>query len=116
MTHVLKKKDAMLPKELSQAVTAASQAIRTGSLLFSVESLWPIDPSAMTSLAGALFGLMLRALPAYVREWYGSLRDRSKSSSIELFTRTWCSPPLVADEISQVSLVKFQKNSINSIH
>ncbi|CAM8955449.1 unnamed protein product [Rhodiola kirilowii] len=107
MTHVLKKKDAPIPNELSQAVTAATQAIRTGSLLFSVESLWPVEPLSVTSLAGALFGLMLRALPAYVREWYGSLRDRSRSSSIELFTRTWCSPPLVADEISQIKQSSF---------
>ncbi|CAM8952622.1 unnamed protein product [Rhodiola kirilowii] len=54
-----------------------------------------------------LFGLMIRALPAYVREWYGSLRDRSRSSSIELFTRTWCSPPLVADEIYQIKQSSF---------
>ncbi|CAM8950128.1 unnamed protein product [Rhodiola kirilowii] len=107
MTHVLKKKDTPIPNELSQAVTAATQAIRTGSLLFSVESLWPVEPLSVTSLAGALFGLMLRALPAYVREWYGSLRDRSRSSSIELFTRTWCSPPLVADEISQIKQSSF---------
>uniref|UniRef100_A0A7N0RAK5 E3 ubiquitin-protein ligase listerin n=1 Tax=Kalanchoe fedtschenkoi TaxID=63787 RepID=A0A7N0RAK5_KALFE len=66
--HVLKEKDAPLPIELYHAVTAATQAIKTGSLLFSVESLWPIKPSYMTSLSGALFGLMLRQLSAYVRE------------------------------------------------
>uniref|UniRef100_A0ACD5XVI5 Uncharacterized protein n=1 Tax=Avena sativa TaxID=4498 RepID=A0ACD5XVI5_AVESA len=30
------------------------------------------------------------------------LRDRSLSYSIESFTRTWCSPPLLLDEFSQV--------------
>lgn len=100
--YSLKKKDIEIPAELSEAATAATRAISTGSLLFYVESLWPVGPVKMASLAGALFGLMLRVLPAYVRQWFSDLRDRSASSLIEYFTKAWCSPPLIADELSQV--------------
>lgn len=101
----LKKKDVELPAGLSEASIAATQTITTGSLLFSIESLWPVEPVKLASLAGALFGLMLCVLPAYVREWFSSLRDRSTSSLIESFTRAWCSPPLIANELSQVCVV-----------
>lgn len=97
-----KKKDTELPAGLSEAATAANQAITTGSLLFSVEFLWPIEPVKLASFAGAIFGLMLRVLPAYVRGWFSDLRDRSKSSVIESFTKAWCSPSLIANELSQV--------------
>lgn len=105
MTHNLKKKDVELPVGLSEAAVAATHAITTGSLLFSVESLWPAEPVKMASLAGAIFGMMLRILPAYVREWFSSLRDRSISSGIESFTRAWCSPPLIANELAQVCTI-----------
>lgn len=102
MTTNLKKKEVELPMGLSEAAVAARHAITTGSVLFSVESLWPVEPVKMASLAGALFGLILCVLPAYVREWFSSLRDRSISSGIESFTRVWCSPPLIANELDQV--------------
>lgn len=98
----VKKKDSELPKGLSEASTAAIRAITTGSAFSSVETLWPVSTLQLASFAGALFGLMLRVLPAYVREWFSNLRDRSTSSLIESFTRTWCSPPLIANELSQV--------------
>lgn len=98
----LKKKDGDLPAEVSAAATAAKHAITTGSLLFPVESLWPVDPVKLASLAGAIYGLMLCVLPAYVRGWFSDLRDRSISSLVESFTRVWCSPPLIANELSQV--------------
>ncbi|XWS74417.1 hypothetical protein CRYUN_Cryun02cG0214200 [Craigia yunnanensis] len=104
LMHVLKKKDGELPNVLSKAATAATHSITTGSLLFSVESLWPIEPVKMAELAGAIYGLMLRMLPAYVRGWFSDLRDRSTSSLIESFTRTWCSPPLIANELSLVCI------------
>jgi hypothetical protein len=91
-----------LPVDISEAASAVKTAITTGSLLFSIETLWPIEPKKMTSLAGALFGLMLCILPAYVRGWFTDLRDRTASSLIESFTRTWCSPPLIVNELSQV--------------
>uniref|UniRef100_F6GUH3 E3 ubiquitin-protein ligase listerin n=1 Tax=Vitis vinifera TaxID=29760 RepID=F6GUH3_VITVI len=105
--YSLKKKDIEIPAELSEAATAATRAISTGSLLFYVESLWPVGPVKMASLAGALFGLMLRVLPAYVRQWFSDLRDRSASSLIEYFTKAWCSPPLIADELSQIKKASF---------
>lgn len=104
LVHVLKKKDGELPNVISEAATAAKCAITSGSVLFSVESLWPIDPVKMAAFAGAIYGLMLRLLPAYVWGWFSDLRDRSTSSMIESFTRTWCSPPLVANELSLVCI------------
>jgi hypothetical protein len=56
----------------------------------------------MSSLAGSLYGMMIRLLPSFVRTWFTTLRDRSLSYSIESFTRQWCSPPLLLDEFSQV--------------
>lgn len=91
------------PPELVNIANAATRAISTGSILFAVESLWPIGPEKMASLAAAIFGLMLRVLPAYVRVWFNNLRDRSASFAIESFTKTWCSPHLMIDELSQVS-------------
>ncbi|XP_022730534.1 LOW QUALITY PROTEIN: E3 ubiquitin-protein ligase listerin [Durio zibethinus] len=107
LMHVLKKKDGELPNVLSEAATAATRSITTGSLFFSVESLWPIEPVKMAALAGAIYGFMLRLLPAYVRGWFSDLRDRSTSSLIESFTRTWCSPPLVANELSLIKTANF---------
>ncbi|KAJ8751318.1 hypothetical protein K2173_016502 [Erythroxylum novogranatense] len=107
MVHVSKKKDMALLDGVPEAASAATRAIKTGSLLFAVESLWPIDLQKMSSLAGALFGLMLQVLPAYVREWFTEIRDRSKSSQIESFTRMWCSPPLIVNELSQIKNANF---------
>ncbi|MCL7049902.1 hypothetical protein MKW94_020991 [Papaver nudicaule] len=84
-----KKKDVELPAGVSEAAAAAKRAIATGSLLFTIESLWPIGTEEMASFAGALYGSMLRSLPAYVRDWYTRLRDRSTSSAIESFTKTY---------------------------
>lgn len=98
----LKKKDAELSGGLSEASSAATRATTTGSLLFSVESLWPVELGKISSLAGAIYGLMLQVLPAYVRGWFSDLRDRNTSAVIESFTRTCCSPPLIANELSQV--------------
>ncbi|KNA05184.1 hypothetical protein SOVF_192710 [Spinacia oleracea] len=105
--HALKKKDLKTPPELVNIATAATRAISTGSILFAVESLWPIGPEKMASLAAAIFGLMLRVLPAYVRVWFNDLRDRSVSSAIESFTKTWCSPHLMVDELSQIKKSDF---------
>lgn len=102
MTQNLKKKDAELSGGLSKAASAATQATNTGSLLFTVESLWPIESGKISSLAGAIYGLTLHVLPAYVRSWFNDLRDRNASTAIESFTRTCCSPPLIANELSQV--------------
>ncbi|KAB5512949.1 hypothetical protein DKX38_029977 [Salix brachista] len=107
LAHNLKKKDLELPADISEAASAVKTAITTGSLLFSIETLWPIEPKKMTSLAGTLFGLMLRILPAYVRGWFTDLRDRTTSSLIESFTRTWCSPPLIVNELSQIKKANF---------
>ncbi|XP_050216478.1 E3 ubiquitin-protein ligase listerin [Mercurialis annua] len=107
MVQSLKNRDANLPAEASEAASAATSAISTGSLLLFVESLWPIAPEKMASLSGALFGIMLCVLPAYVRGWFTDLRDRSTSLLIETFTKTWCSPPLIVNELSQIKTANF---------
>ncbi|KAA8549476.1 hypothetical protein F0562_001160 [Nyssa sinensis] len=107
LAHSLKKKDVELPAGLSDAATAATHAITTSSVWFSVESLWPVGPEKMSSLAGAIFGVMLRILPAYVRGWFSDIRDRSISSAIETFTKSWCSPPLITNELSQIKKSSF---------
>lgn len=56
----------------------------------------------MASFAGAIYGLMLTTVPAYVRGWFNDIRDRTTSSAIESFTRAWCSPPLITNELSQI--------------
>ncbi|KAL6195350.1 hypothetical protein ACLB2K_030969 [Fragaria x ananassa] len=99
---ILKKKDEELPAGIAEAAASATRSIRTGSLLFSVQSLWPVEPLKITSIAGAMFGRMLHILPAYVRQWSNDLRDRSTLSGIESFTRAWCSPHLIAGELSQI--------------
>ncbi|KAK9124663.1 hypothetical protein Sjap_014265 [Stephania japonica] len=102
VSQSFKKKDVVIPVEVSQAANAAALAISTGSAWFCIKSLSPVERETMASLAGALYGLMLRVLPAYVRDWFTSLRDRSTSSAIESFTKVWCSPSLLADELSQI--------------
>ncbi|RLM58440.1 hypothetical protein C2845_PM18G00190 [Panicum miliaceum] len=97
-----KKKDAELLPEAEAAAKASKNAIVTRSLLPYVESLSPVGTLQMSSLAGSLYGMMIRLLPSFVRTWFTTLRDRSLSYSIESFTRQWCSPPLLLDEFSQV--------------
>ncbi|GER35478.1 E3 ubiquitin-protein ligase listerin [Striga asiatica] len=102
-----RKKDIELLEVGSKAADSAKLAIATSSVLFSLESLWPISPESMASLAGATFGLMLHNLPAYVRGWFSDIRDRSASSAIESFTKAWCSPTLISNELSQVRKANF---------
>ncbi|KAG8387925.1 hypothetical protein BUALT_Bualt02G0072000 [Buddleja alternifolia] len=102
-----RKKDIELPAAVSEAANAAIRAITTNSVLFAVELLWPIGPEKMASIAGAVFGLMLHSLPAYVRGWFIDVRDRSASSAIESFTKAWCSPTLISNELSQIKKGSF---------
>ncbi|KAJ1437516.1 Zinc finger, RING-type [Sesbania bispinosa] len=113
MIQSLKKKDAELSGGLSKAASAATRATTTGSLLFSVESLWPVELEKISSLAGAIYGLMLHVLPAYVRGWFSDLRDRNTSAFIESFTRTCCSPPLIANELSQIKKANFRDENFS---
>lgn len=103
----LKKKDSELPASVSEAAKSATRAITSSSVLFCLESLWPVGPEKVASLAGAIFGLMLCILPAYVRGWFSDIRDRSTSSAIEFFTRTYCSPILIMNELSQIKKASF---------
>ncbi|XP_020578179.1 E3 ubiquitin-protein ligase listerin [Phalaenopsis equestris] len=98
----VKKKATELSGVALLAANSAMNAISTGFLLLIMESLWPVETKGMASLAGAIYGMMVRLLPSYVRDWFTSLRDRSLSSAIEFFTKVWCSPPLLSDELSQV--------------
>ncbi|XP_022848921.1 E3 ubiquitin-protein ligase listerin [Olea europaea var. sylvestris] len=102
-----RRKDVELPATVSEAATAATRAIRDRSVLFCIESLWPVGIEKMASLAGGIFGLMLHILPAYVRGWFSDIRNRSTSSSVESFTKAWCSPTLVTNELSQIKKASF---------
>ncbi|KAL3829039.1 hypothetical protein ACJIZ3_017841 [Penstemon smallii] len=102
-----RKKDIELPAAVTEAANAAKCAITTSSVLFAVEFLWPTSPEKVASLAGAVFGLMLHNLPAYVRGWFSDVRDRSGSSAIESFTKSWCSPTLISNELSQIKKASF---------
>ncbi|KAF3778969.1 E3 ubiquitin-protein ligase listerin [Nymphaea thermarum] len=98
----LKKKETELPAEISRAAAAAKQAITSRSLLFAIKSLWPVGSIEMAALAGAIYGLLICVLPAYVRNWFTGLRDRSTLLSVESFTKSWCSLHLLSDEMSQI--------------
>lgn len=97
-----KKKDVELVAEASKAAKAAKHIIVTRSVLLSIEALCPVGTDQMAILAGSVYGMMVRLLPSYVGNWFTSLRDRSLSAAIESFTKVWCSPSLVSDELSQV--------------
>lgn len=107
----LKKRE--LSAGLAEVGTSATRAITTNSALFFVELLWPIGPEKMASLAGAIYGLMLCILPAYVREWFGNIRDRSTSYAIESFTKGCCSPPLITNELSQIKKANFSDENFS---
>ncbi|XP_024965072.1 E3 ubiquitin-protein ligase listerin isoform X5 [Cynara cardunculus var. scolymus] len=98
----VKKKGCELPAGMLEVAAAATRAITDNSVVYAVESLWPLGPDSVACFAGAIYGLMLRTLPAYVRGWFNDIRDRATSSAIESFTRTWCSPPLITNELSQI--------------
>lgn len=99
----VKKKEIELAVEASNAANAARHSITTCSLELYVQSLWPVRIDTMASLAGSIYGMMIHLLPSYVRNWFSSLRDRSLSSAVESFTKAWCSPPLILDELCQVT-------------
>ncbi|XP_060206970.1 E3 ubiquitin-protein ligase listerin isoform X1 [Lycium barbarum] len=109
----LKKKDSELPASVSEAAKSATRAIACSSVSFCLESLWPVGPEKVASLAGAIFGLMLCILPAYVRGWFSNIRDRSTSSAIEFFTRAYCSPPLIMNELSQIKKANFADDNFS---
>ncbi|XP_051134250.1 E3 ubiquitin-protein ligase listerin isoform X2 [Andrographis paniculata] len=108
-----RKKDMELPSEVAAAGNAATRAITTRSLLFSVEVLWPVGPEKLASLSGAVLGLMLYSLPAYVRGWFSDVRDRSALSAIESFTKAWCSPVLISNELSQIKKASFADDNFS---
>ncbi|ONK62651.1 uncharacterized protein A4U43_C07F6420 [Asparagus officinalis] len=97
-----KKKDIEFVPEAAVAASFAKNVISSGSGLLNLETLWPIGTEQMASLAGSLYGMMIWLLPSYVSNWFSSLRDRSLLSAIESFTKRWCSPSLVSNELSQV--------------
>ena len=88
--------------QVSVAATAAARAVSIGTVSFAVESLWPVNEESVMMLAAAIYGLLLRVLPACVRIWFTGIRDRATASAIENFTSSNCSTHLLADEFSQV--------------
>lgn len=114
-TNNQRRKESELSVEASKAASAAKHAIATCSLSSCIESLWPVGTEQMASLAGSIYGMMIHLLPFYVRNWFTSLRDRSLSSAIESFTKAWCSPHLLSDELSQVrkTIIADENFSVN---
>ena len=98
----IKKKDVELVAEASIAASAAKHVVGASSVLLSLDTLWPVGKGQMASLAGSIYGMMIWLLPSYVSNWFTSLRDRALVSAIESFTKAWCSPSLVSNELSQV--------------
>lgn len=101
-SHGLKKKGSAAVIEATNAASTARESTTKNSLSVFVDELWPIGIEEMATLAGAVYGLMLRVLPTYVHDGFTSLHDLFAIFSIEAFTTTWCSPQLLADEFSQV--------------
>ncbi|KAL8146674.1 E3 ubiquitin-protein ligase listerin isoform X2 [Apium graveolens] len=113
MPRSLKKKE--LSAALSSIGPAAASAITRGSAMFCVESLWPLGPETMAKLACTVFGLMLCILPAYVRVWFGNIRNRSTINAVESFTRVWCSPPLITNELSQINKANYSDENFSVV-
>ncbi|KAK1398109.1 E3 ubiquitin-protein ligase listerin [Heracleum sosnowskyi] len=113
MPRSVKKKE--LSAALSSIGPAAARAITTGSAMFCVESLWPLVPETMAKLACTVFGLMLCILPAYVRVWFGNIRNRSTINAVESFTRVWCSPPLITNELSQINKANYSDENFSVV-
>ncbi|WOH01951.1 hypothetical protein DCAR_0521338 [Daucus carota subsp. sativus] len=113
MPRGLKKKE--LSAVLSSIGPAAASAITTGSAMSGVELLWPLGPETMAKLACTVFGLMLCILPAYVREWFGNIRNRSTLNAVESFTRVWCSPPLITNELSQINKANYSDENFSVV-
>ncbi|KAH9309397.1 hypothetical protein KI387_037308 [Taxus chinensis] len=99
--------------EATGPASAAKCSAATSSLCFAVEALWPIGTDKMAALAGAVYGLMLRVLPAYVRDWVMNLRDHSAAGFIEAFTTAWCSPQLLDDEFSKIQAAGITDESLS---
>ncbi|KAJ7543989.1 hypothetical protein O6H91_09G060900 [Diphasiastrum complanatum] len=100
-----RKRNAKSTLEISEVTGSAKRAAATGSVLFAVEGLWPVKKKEIAILSGAIYGLMLKVLPACVRIWFTGLRDRSSASAIESFTSSCCSPELLAEEFFKVQAV-----------
>jgi hypothetical protein len=101
-TSASRRRTAVAGAKINSAATAATRAVSSGTVSFAVEHLWPVKEESVVVLAGAVYGLLLRVLPACVRIWFTGLRDRSTASAIENFTSSNCSTYLLADEFSQL--------------
>lgn len=59
----------------------------------------PTSPEACSTLAAAVYRAALQALPASVRSWYASLRDRGLATKLERYTAAAHSTAIVAAEL-----------------
>uniref|UniRef100_A0A7I4A3R4 E3 ubiquitin-protein ligase listerin n=1 Tax=Physcomitrium patens TaxID=3218 RepID=A0A7I4A3R4_PHYPA len=101
-TSTSRRRTAPAGAKVSIAATSATRAVSSGTVSFAVENLWPVKEESLVILAGAIYGLLIRVLPACVRIWFTGLRDRSTASAIENFTSSNCSTQLLADEFLQL--------------
>ena len=69
-SHGLKKKGSAAVIEATNAASTARESTTKNSLSVFVDELWPIGIEEMATLAGAVYGLMLRVLPTYVHDGF----------------------------------------------
>lgn len=102
-TSASRRRGAVVGAKISVAAISATRAVSSGSVSFAVDkSLRTLKEDNLVGLAGAIYGMLLRVLPACVRIWFTGLRDRATATAIENFTTSNCSSHLLADEFSQV--------------
>ncbi|EFJ32099.1 hypothetical protein SELMODRAFT_439982 [Selaginella moellendorffii] len=90
--------------QLSPVVEAVKRSAGTASVSFAVDGLlWGGgNTNDFAVIAGAIYGLILRVLPACVQTWFAGLREKGAVAAIEAFTADYCSPRLLAEEFNQV--------------
>ncbi len=64
----------------------------------------PRGRAPVAAVARALYGAVLRSLPARARTWFGDLRDRGTAAAVEAYTAAAESPALLAAEIANIQV------------
>ena len=72
-SHGIKKKGSATVIEATNVASTTRESITTNSLSSFVDELWPIGIEEMATLAGAVYGLMLRVLPTYFHDGFKML-------------------------------------------
>lgn len=94
------------PSSFTQPALASSAPAGTLPLLTHVLSSagFPRARRAQASVARALYGAVLRVLPASAATWFGDLRDRGVAAAVESYTAVVESPALLAAEMAALQV------------